>query len=125
MKENNNDNNNNDKVLDFIKRRFLNTENANWLNENCYYFAIILKDRFNGEIYYDVINGHFLTLIKDKLYDYSGVVHSLTEEEMIRLNNCPLTHSLKLKEDIVIVSWHYFYYYDSLQKQRIEKDCIE
>ena len=38
-------------------------------SKNCYYFAMILKDRFNGEIYYDVINGHFLTLIKYKLYD--------------------------------------------------------
>lgn len=119
------ENNNNDKVLDFINRRFSNTENANWLNGNCYYFAIILRERFDGEIYYDVINGHFLTLIKDKIYDYSGVVYSLTEEEMIKVNNCPLIQSLKLKEDLEIVLWSHYYYYDCLQKQRIEKDCIE
>ncbi len=119
------ENNNNDRVLDFIKRRFSNTENANWLNGNCYYFAIILRERFDGEIYYDVINGHFLTLIKDKLYDYSGVVYSLTEEEMIRVNDCPLIQSLKLKEDLVIVLWSHYYYHDCLQKQRIDRDCIE
>ena len=119
------ENNNNDEVLSFIKRRFSNTENANWLNGNCYYFAIILRDRFDGEIYYDVINGHFLTLIKDKLYDYSGVVYSLTEEEMIRVNDCPLTYSLKLKEDLEIVLWSHYYYHDCLQKLRIDRDCIE
>lgn len=125
MEFNMEENNNNDRVLEFIKRRFSNTENANWLNGNCYYFAIILRERFDGEIYYDVINGHFLTLIKDKLYDYSGVVYSLTEEEMIRVNDCPLIQSLKLKEDLVIVLWSHYYYHDCLQKQRIDRDCIE
>ena len=33
-------------ILDFINRRFKGT-NANWLCGNCYWFARILKDRFD------------------------------------------------------------------------------
>lgn len=32
------------KIEEFINRRFPN--DCNWLSGNCYYFAIILKDRF-------------------------------------------------------------------------------
>lgn len=117
----------NEDIIDFINRRFPNTDklNSNWLKGNCYYFALILKDRFiNSEIYYDVIHGHFVTLIGDCLYDASGLYYKLSEAELIRLNNTPLTRSIKLDYDVVIVNWDYFYYYDSLQKQRIERDCI-
>ena len=117
----------NEDIIDFINRRFPNTDksNSNWLKGNCYYFALILKDRFiNSEIYYDVIHGHFVTLIGDCLYDASGLYYKLSETELVRLNNTPLTRSIKLDYDVVIVNWDYFYYYDSLQKQRIERDCI-
>ena len=59
------------KIEEFIKRRFPN--DCNWLNGNCYYFAIILKTRFpEGTIVYDIIDGHFMLKIGRHLYDYAG-----------------------------------------------------
>ena len=89
-------------VTEFIHRRF--PDDSNWLNGNCYYFAAILQARFGGEIYYDVIYGHFVTKIKGKFYDHSGEV------------------DLK---DRVFVSWNNFDDYDSLQKIRITEDCLK
>lgn len=60
-----------DKILDFIKRRF--PHDCNWTTGNCYYFALILYDRFEGEILYDVILGHFVFKYEDKIYDWNGV----------------------------------------------------
>lgn len=61
-------------ILKFISR----FPDANWLNGNCYYFAIILKDRFpDGEIYYDVWNGHFIFKLEDTYYDWRGIVHDI------------------------------------------------
>ena len=93
--------NSDDEVLEFIKRRF--PKEANWVSENCYYFAVILNNRFNGTIYYDVIYGHFVTRIGDSYFDNNGKV-DLT--------------------DRVLVEWEKFDEYDSLQKQRIIRDCI-
>lgn len=91
----------NNEVLEFINKRFKNV--SDWINGNCYYFAIILKDRFpEGQIYYDVINGHFVFEYNDKFYDHAGVVNSY---------NC-------------LVKWNEFDMYDSLQKERIIRDCI-
>ena len=90
-----------DKVLEFISRRFKNA--CNWVDGNCYYFARILKDRFpNGHIYYDAIYGHFLFWFEGKFYDWNGVA----------------------TEKGYCVSWAKFDEYDSLQKQRIMRDCI-
>lgn len=90
-------------VVDFIKRRFSSTS-AKWTCGNCYYFAVILKDRFDGKIYYDVIEGHFVTKIKDIYFDYNGIV------------------DLKNRK---LIEWEKFDEYDSLQKERIIRDCIE
>lgn len=39
---------------------------------NCYWFAFILKNRFqNGQIYYNTMN-HFVFKYKNKLYDITG-----------------------------------------------------
>lgn len=90
-----------DEVLDFIKRRF--PDDCNWLNGNCYYFAQILKIRFpHGIIFYDVINGHFIFQYNSKYYDLPGEIH-------------PDGH---------LVEWDKFDRYDSLQKQRIIRDCV-
>lgn len=90
-------------VLDFIQRRF--RIDCNWTTGNCYYFAVILKDRFpEGKIYYDVILGHFLFCYQDVFYDWNGIVDLISTEH--------------LKE------WKKFDDYDSLQKKRIIKDCI-
>lgn len=58
-------------VKEFINRRF--PKDSNWMNRNCFYFALILSTRFNGEVWYDQIEGHFLSKINDYFYDYEGV----------------------------------------------------
>lgn len=88
-------------VLNFIKKRF--PHDSNWTSGNCYYFALILKDRFQGTILYDVIYGHFVCRIDDTYFDYNGVVE---------LNGRHL------------VEWDSFDEYDSEQKQRIIRDCL-
>lgn len=91
---------NQEDVLEFIKRRF--PIDCKWVDGNCYFFAVILKERFpNGEIVYDVIDGHFLLKLGDIYYDYRGV-------------------STPIKP----VLWKDFDLYDSLQKQSIIKYCI-
>lgn len=91
----------NDKVLDFIRRRF--KSDCKWLDGNCYYFSIILKDRFpEGKIFYDVIDGHFVFFYQGEFYDWNGIVYS---------NN-------------FMVNWDDFDKYDSLLKQRIIRDCV-
>ena len=93
---------NTDEVLEFINRRF--PGDSSWLNGNCYYFALILKDRFpDGEIFYDVIDGHFVFEYNDNLYDYSGIT---------------------AQDGGYLVQWSIFDKYDSLQKSRIIRDCI-
>ena len=93
----------NSEVLDFINRRF--SEDCDWLTGNCYYFALILKDRFPaGEIYYDTIVGHFVFQLDNINYDWSGVVS---------------TEGYHYYE-----KWNNFEEYDSLQKARIIKDCL-
>lgn len=91
-----------DEVLEFINRRF--SDESRWVSGNCYYFAVILKERFNGVIYYDVIYGHFITKINDKYYDNKGIVNL---------------------EERKLVKWDDFDDYDSLQKERIIRDCIK
>jgi len=70
-------------VLEFIEK-FKQYEQGDVLhrtftNGYCYYFAIILQERFGGEILYDPIEGHFVTRILDDyfgihLYDITGEV---------------------------------------------------
>ena len=92
-----------DEVLEFINRRF--PKDCNWLDGNCYYFALILKDRFpESRIVYDVINGHFYVWYKGKCYDYSG---------KMRWSNTGIG-----------VFWDKFDEYDKLLKERIIRDCI-
>lgn len=94
----------NDNVLEFIKRRF--KDDCNWVTGNCYYFAIILKDRFpNGKIYYDVRCGHFVFKYQNQYYDWTGIAN--------------LDGYFNY-----LVEWDEFDKYDSLQKERIVRDCI-
>ncbi len=78
----------------------------NWTNGNCYWFAVILKERFGGEIYYELYNGHFITKIGDRYYDYNG------------------EYCIKYLEN-ELVPWDNFKEYDELQYERIIRDCIK
>lgn len=90
-----------DKIIEFTKRRF--PVDCHWLDGNCYYFALILKDRFkNGKVYYDVINGHFVFEYGNKYYDWTGCINP----------------------DGYLVSWEEFEQYDSNRKKIIIRDCI-
>lgn len=61
-----------DPVVEFIRRRFGSTD-AHWQDGNCYYFSVILKDRFPGaEICYEPVVGHFVAKIGEKYYDSLG-----------------------------------------------------
>ena len=90
-----------DEVLEFINRRF--QKDCDWLNGNCYYFALILKDRFpEGEIYYDVIDGHFLFKHSYNYYVATGLVFDYGKP----------------------IKWNTFSHYDRNQYERIVNDCI-
>ena len=69
---------------------------------NCFYFAIILKERFNGEIYYLPIENHFICKIDKDYYDITGKA---------KFNEKPY-------------KWSEFKDYDSLLYNRIVRDCI-
>lgn len=65
-----------DEVIDFIVRRFGDTD-ARWQDGNCYWFAQILIKRFPYlSLYYEPVIGHFY--VKDNVfnrcYDSSGLV---------------------------------------------------
>lgn len=86
---------------EFINRRF--PDNDRWCNGNCYYFALILQDRFpGGAIFYDVVDGHFVYKYGDNCFDNNGVL--------------PFNDNM--------VEWNKFDEYDFLQKQRIIRDCL-
>lgn len=90
-------------VTDFIYHRF--PYDNNWLNQNCYYFALILKDRFpEGTIVYDVVEGHFMLRIDRYYFDWHGSYTFIDESPFIE--------------------WDTFDEYDTLQKERIIRDCI-
>lgn len=70
---------NNDKVLEFISRRF--KPDQSWQNGNCYYFSVILKERFpKGKIMYDPVDNHFLFRYRGKLYDSKGLDERLLSD---------------------------------------------
>lgn len=90
-------------VIEFINRRW--KKDANWLNGNCYYFALILKDRFpKGRIWYDVIYGHFIFELKGRFYDFSG--------------------EIAVPGGAYCIPWDEMEAYDKLLYKRIIRDCI-
>ena len=90
----------NEQVIEFA-RRF---GNVDWNNGNCYYFAVMLRTRFNGSVFYDTIAGHFVCRIYDKFYDSNG-------------EYVPLDAS-------AVIGWKEFRKYDELQYRRIIASCI-
>lgn len=41
---------------------------------NCYHFAVILTNMFDGNIIYDIDNNHFISEINGYYYDITGLV---------------------------------------------------
>lgn len=70
-----------DEVVEFIRRRFKNKDR--WMDGNCYFFAVILKERFKHlHIVYCPVPGHFMAhnLQTNTFYDFLGQ-HSITEAQ--------------------------------------------
>ena len=62
---------NENEVVEFIRRRF--KSDSNWLDGNCYYFAVILCERFTiFNIYYAPVAGHFVAGYNGEFYDWRG-----------------------------------------------------
>lgn len=62
-----------DEVLEFIYRRWIDTQ-AHWFTGNCYWFAQILLMRFPYlRLYYLPITGHFVAGTPAKYYDANGL----------------------------------------------------
>lgn len=76
-----------------------------WNTGNCYWAATLLKNRFGGELYYDVVVGHFVVGFDDgKFYDFGGEYIPAESKNM--------------------VAWGKFEDYDPLRYERIKRDCI-
>lgn len=86
------------KILEFIKG--FEPVKDFFLYGYCYWFAVILSQRFGGEIWYLPIENHFICKIDDRCYDVSG--------EVIPRR--------------VVFKWDK--YPDELEKRRIIRDCI-
>lgn len=90
-------------VTEFIKRRF--PDDCSWTTGNCYFFAVILKARFpKGEIYYDVVDGHFVFKLNGTFYDHTGLIFVSTSN---------------------IVLWDKFKEYDEGRYKAIVRGCIK
>lgn len=90
-----------DFVVDFIMH-FQNLGTIDtFTNGCCYWFAVILKERFQGTIMYNPIDNHFATLINGFLYDITGQISRDGWEE-----------------------WDEYKKLDELETERIYKYCI-
>lgn len=76
-----------------------------FLHGNCYWFAFILAERFDGEIWYLPIDNHFITYIGLKFYDISGEVKVAADEPHYR--------------------WKYYRLIEPFESYRIQRDCID
>lgn len=93
-------------ICDFIKRRF--PVDNNWCAGNCYWFAVILCNRFPELImWYFPIANHWMAGNKDGtiFYDWHG-------------------KSLKEEIDETPMLWLDMQEFDSLLYERLVRDCI-
>ena len=90
-------------VLDFIERRFKNTD-AKWTDGNCYWFSKILTMRFPTlSIYYLPVEGHFVAGDGKSFYDYNGEL---------------------VASEYKIIPFGEIYQNDPLWYERLMKDCV-
>jgi len=94
------------KVLEFIRKfKFKYGKELEYIftSGNCYYFAVILKERFDGEIYYLPVANHFICKISKDYYDITGIA---------TMNEQPY-------------KWSEFKQFDESLYNRIIRDCVE
>lgn len=89
-----------EEILDFVVRRF--PIDCHWRDGNCYWFAVILAERFDLDIYYDPIDGHFMAGNDRFVWDYAG--HPFIN------NGYYLLEDIKKNDE----SWY----------ARLERDCM-
>ena len=72
-------------IVEFLHRRF--PTDSNWLTGNCYWMACILATRFELQIYYDPIIGHFFVGESEygPFYDWTGRIKEPTH--YLKLSN--------------------------------------
>lgn len=92
----------NKEITEFIKRRF--PQDSNWCNGNCYWFSVILHNRFpQYDIYLFPIENHFMIGDGKEFYDWQGLRPYITETPIL---------------------WDKVKEYDEAYYNRIVRDCI-
>jgi hypothetical protein len=94
-----------EKILDFIAHFQRPDTIEVFTNGMCYWFAVLLRERFGGDILYNMAVGHFVCDIDGELYDVTGDV---TEQ----YNYDPMVYWDALPE------------YDNLLYERLMRDCV-
>lgn len=94
-----------EKILSFIAHFQRPDTIEVFTNGMCYWFAVILLERFGGDILYDMEIGHFVCDVGGRLYDVTGDV---TE----RIGNSSL------------VCWDFLPEHDNLLYERLMRDCV-
>lgn len=104
-------------VINFINNFFINDKNnvsrKSFVCGNCYWFALILKNRFPTKlpvIWYDTINNHFVTAICGILYDSYGVYAP--------------TSPMTIDEFDAFYIWEDYKKIDPIHAARITENCI-
>lgn len=85
-----------------IKKKYTSELEEIFMWGYCYWFAHILKNRFDGEIYYLPISNHFITKIDNQFYDIRGIVEPREKA----------------------YSWEEYKLLEPIGTKRIERDCI-
>ena len=68
----------------------------------CYWLAVILKERFNGEIMYNPVQGHFCCRVNGELWDITG----------------------RIEDDGKWQEWWLYQMNEPLDAERVRKACI-
>lgn len=90
-------------IIDFIERRFGQTDKKQWMEGNCYYFAKILQTRFPmAVLYYDVVNGHFVSKIGEAFYDCNGFADIVSENLVHWDTYSDISHKKRIIEACIL-----------------------
>lgn len=68
----------------------------------CYWFAVILRERFGAQIYYDPVDNHFVGKIGEQFYDVTG----------------------RLSDNGRFIRWDTYKNTDMAHYKRLVRDCI-